>query len=233
MFKEVGPIIFRFGLDKAIERGVLVELDFIPLYYDLTEIEKQERSKKRRQLHSIKDNEPGGLSRKQLMILIARFNKEAENKIEIFNNFLKKNPNILENCFIFSLTHDYGNKVLKKILNITPYVKTYYDEGADTENLKKFSNGELKCIVSCKSLSQGINLNNLNNVVFFSIDGRREFIQRLGRVLRSNPKNQNKKALVIDFFENEQFEKQKGSDYDRFEELNKLRTVRFNKMYAN
>ena len=74
---------------------------------------------------------------------------------------------------MFTLTKEYGDRVLTKVIPYETDVKTYYDEYADTINLEKFANGELECIISCKSLSQGVNLKRLENEFFFSIDGGR------------------------------------------------------------
>ena len=43
LFKEVGPIIFKYGLEKAIQSGILVEFDFDFVKYDLTDKEKKDK----------------------------------------------------------------------------------------------------------------------------------------------------------------------------------------------
>ena len=135
---------------------------------------------------------------------------------------------------MFTLTKEYGNRVLAEVIPYETNVKTYYDEYADTINLEKFANGELECIISCKSLSQGINLKRLENEFFFSIDGGRELIQRLGRVLRTDKENNpNKKATVVDFFDMEQMDQQKGADFRRYQELDQLSKIKFNTKYVN
>ena len=48
LFAEVGPIIFRFDIEQAIKRGILVEFDVEYIYYKLTETEKKERKGSRR-----------------------------------------------------------------------------------------------------------------------------------------------------------------------------------------
>ena len=76
-------------------------------------------------------------------------------------------------------------------------------------------------------LSEGINLKSLSNIVLFSSEGNRELIQRLGRVLRVDDKNNpNKRALVIDFVDKDQMEKMDGADYHRHETLSELSKVR-------
>ncbi len=39
--QEIGPVVYRFGLKEAIERGILVEFDYVPLDYALTAGDKK------------------------------------------------------------------------------------------------------------------------------------------------------------------------------------------------
>ena len=38
-----------------------------------------------------------------------------------------------------------------------PEIKTHYNEHADKKNLEEFASGNLKCIINCKKLNEGIN----------------------------------------------------------------------------
>ena len=75
-------------------------------------------------------------------------------------------------------------------------------------------------------LSQGIDVQNLNTIVLFATPRGRQFIQRLGRVLRIDPNNKYKKALVIDFFDKKHMKDKKGSDYNRYLELKKYSEIK-------
>ena len=68
-------------------------------------------------------------------------------------------------------------------------------------------------------LSQGIDVQSLNSIVLFATPRGRQFKQRLGRVLRADPKNPKKVATVIDFFDKKHLKEKKGSDYNRYKEL--------------
>ena len=185
-------------------------------------------------VRALNSKDIGEAEKEMLRIRVARINKEALNKIDVLEDFIVTHKNLLNKWFMFTLTMEYGNLVLEKVLPHQFDVKTYYKEGADMENLKKFANGELECIISCKSLSQGINLKRLENVFFFSIEGKRELIQKLGRVLRTDLKDSpNKKATVVDFSESEQMDNQRGADFLRYQELDKLSKIKLNKKYAN
>ncbi len=231
LINEVGEIIFEFSLAQAIERGVLVGLDFKDLYYKLN---REEKAKKARLAGALQNDELSDDEKDMIKIKMARINKLALNKIDVLEDFLKTDKDLLKKCFMFTLTKEYGDRVLNKVIPYETDVKTYYDEYADIINLEKFANGELECIISCRSLSQGVNLKRLENEFFFSIDGGRELIQRLGRVLRTDKENNpNKKATVVDFFDMEQMDQQKGADFQRFQELDRLSKIKFNTKYVN
>lgn len=229
LFEEVGPIIFEFGLKKAIENGILVEFDteFIP--YQLTETEKKERQswvqwrEKQIKIKQMSIADIDEIFRRE----VSKINKKAINKIGLLDEYVKKNPQLLEKCFIFTLEKSYGDKVLHTLIKYIPEIKTHYDEHADKENLKEFASGNLKCIINCKKLNEGINMKSLSNIVLVSSESRRQLIQRLGRVLRIDEENNpDKKAFVLDFIEDKQLENMDGPDYKRFLYLNELSKVR-------
>ena len=78
-------------------------------------------------------------------------------------------------------------------------------------------------------LSEGINMKSLSNIALVSVEGKRQLIQRLGRVLRIDESNNpNKKAFVLDFIQSRQKVRKGGTDYKRFEYLTRLSKVRKN-----
>ena len=122
---------------------------------------------------------------------------------------------------------DYGDKIFNKLIKYIPEIKKHYDKFADKENLNEFAEGNLKCIINCKMLSEGINMKSLSNIVLVSSESRRQLIQRLGRVLRIDEiNNPGKKAFVLDFIEDKQKEKKDGADHKRYLYLNELSKVR-------
>lgn len=231
LFEEVGPIIFEYGLEKAIQSGILVEFDFDFVKYDLTDKEKKDKQWwigwKDKQLKSKKmsNEEIEETFRRE----VSKINKKAENKINLLDNYVKINPKILEKCFIFVLEMDYGNLFLNKLIKYLPEIKTHYGKHGDNKNLEEFARGNLKCIINCKMLSEGINMKSLSNIILVSSESKRQLIQRLGRVLRVDDENNpNKKAFVLDFIETKQYDNQDkdGADFRRFEFLEQLSKVK-------
>ena len=231
LFEEVGEIIFKFGIDDAIKKEILVEFDVEFLEYELTESELQEKQRLQaiRQVQINLAQMPLAEIEKKFSRDSARINKIAENKILVLDNYVKNNLSILEKCFIFALEEDFGDKIFDKLIKYTPSIKKHYKKFADKESLGEFAKGNLKCIINCKMLSEGINMKSLSNIALVSVEGKRQLIQRLGRVLRIDESNNpNKKAFVLDFIQDRQKVRKGGTDYKRFEYLTRLSKVKKN-----
>jgi superfamily II DNA or RNA helicase len=73
-------------------------------------------------------------------------------------------------------------------------------------------------------LSQGIDIKNLNTIVLFATPQGRQFIQRIGRVLRKDNENPKKIAIIIDFFDENQLNNKikDSSDYMRYLKLKEI-----------
>ena len=96
-------------------------------------------------------------------------------------------------------------------------VRTHYGKN-DKNNLSRFSNHEIDCIINVMKLSQGIDVQSLNSIVLFATPKERQFKQRLGRVLRTDPNNL-EKSNCNRFFDKKHMEEEKGSDYNRYQDL--------------
>ncbi len=229
LFEEIGDIIFKFGTEDAIKKGILVEFDVDFIEYELTESERKDKQgwinwrHKQIQLKQKSSEEIEKIFRRE----VSKINKLAINKISLLENYIKNKLDVLERCFIFAQEIQYGNKILDKLINYIPEIKTHYDEHADKKNLEEFASGNLKCIINCKKLNEGINMKTLSNIILVSSESKRQLIQRLGRVLRIDEENQpNKRAFVIDFIENKQLENMDGADYTRYTYLNELSKIK-------
>ena len=61
----------------------------------------------------------------------------------------------------------------------------------------EFAQGKLDCLITCHRLSQGIDIQGLKNVFLIASDrSKLETIQRIGRCLRKNPKDPDKKEWL-------------------------------------
>ncbi len=208
---QIGPVIYEFGLEKAIKRGILSEFDYVPLYYRLSEEDKQKKQAAFARYESSKKKNPS-VSKKNLYIDLAKVKKLSEEKLPILENYLSENPSVLNNCIIFVETKSYGKKVQQIILNFKDDFHTYYG-GDEKENLNKFARGEIKCLITCKKISQGIDIQSIENIILLSSPrALLTTIQRIGRALRIDPSNPSKVAKVIDFLEKSEIEEPNKND---------------------
>lgn len=196
--KEIGKKVFEFSLEDAIKRGILCEFDYFPLEFKLTEEDKK-KIHTIYATHGARKKAGEHVSDENLYRDIARVKKVSKAKLPIFFNFLESNKDILNRSIIFVETKEFGEEVQKMIIRFEPNYHTYYGED-DRQNLLRFSNGQLNCLITSKRISEGIDISSVNNIILFSADRARiQTIQRIGRSLRIDSSNPNKRAGVVDF----------------------------------
>jgi superfamily II DNA or RNA helicase len=231
--KYFGGVIFTYGIKEAIEDGILCEFDYVPNSFELSEEDKRRLKEEYKKFHgSQKTSQP--MSRTMLWTNLARVVKTAEGKLPVVTQYLRDHPSDLEKAVIFVGEEDYGLPIQRVIHTLTDKFHTYFS-GDDKSDLKKFAEGDLDCLITCKRLSQGIDIRALEKVILVASDRARLMTtQRLGRCLRTDPRNPGKKARVVDFIrrdaereaEDQNFE---NSDLARSEWLTNLaRTKRRN-----
>ncbi|GGC97891.1 DEAD/DEAH box helicase family protein [Pontibacillus salipaludis] len=223
--EEIGVPIFQFKLADAIRRGILCEFDYHPIEYSLSD---EDNRKIKQIISNFKAKEKEGIfvSQETLYRDLARVKKTSENKLPLFSEFLKEHPNIVDRSIIFVETKEFGEKVQEILMRYQPYYHTYYGED-DRRNLVQFSNGELNCLITSKRISEGIDIKSVNNIILFSADKAKiQTIQRIGRSLRIDPDNDNKRAAVVDFIQEQNDDKERNSDQERKDWLQILSNIK-------
>jgi len=196
--EQIGPTIFKFPLEEAIQRGILCPFNYFPIHYELTEDDRIKIKQIWSRFETLKDSDHP-MTQEELWIQLANVYKTSEAKIPLFKQFISTHPEMLNRCIIFVATQEYGQKILEIIHKYNPNFHTYFS-GEDSNTLKRFADGELECLITCHRLSEGIDIRSLQNVILFSSDrAKLELIQRIGRCLRTDPTNPDKIANVIDF----------------------------------
>ena len=195
---HIGPVIFRFEIADAIRREILAPFSYYPLTYQPGEEDRQKlRAIHRRFAASKYSDTP--MSKEELWIALARVYKTSKTKLPIFRTFIDEHPDLLTRCIIFVETKEYGEEVLETVHQYRHDFHTYYD-GDEAATLARFARGDLECLITCHRLSEGIDIQNLTTVILFSSARTRlETIQRMGRCLRVDPSNPQKRANIIDF----------------------------------
>jgi superfamily II DNA or RNA helicase len=139
----------------------------------------------------------GGRDRDARRALLSRnialdiaFNSEA--KIEALEEIMKNNPS--ERLLIFTQHNQLVHRISKRFL--LPFITHTTDKDERRDILKRFRDGTLRGIVTSKVLDEGIDIPEASIGIILSGTGSsREFIQRLGRLLR---KSDGKKARLIE-----------------------------------
>lgn len=220
--EEIGYKIFEFSLVDAIKRGILCEFDYTALEYKLTE---EDRTKAQSIIASFNAKKKAGelVSNENLYRDLAKIKKVSKAKLPVFYSFLQKNNEILSRSIIFVETKEFGKDVQDIIIRYESNYHTYYGED-DRENLIRFSNGELNCLITSKRISEGIDITSVNNIILFSADKAKvQTIQRIGRSLRLDFSNPKKRAFVLDFV---QISDSENSDKERSSWLNEIAKTR-------
>ena len=195
---ELGDVVFRFGLEDAIERGILAPFNYVPLEYELTKRDNA-RLQAVRSKEAARRKAGNPMTKEELWIELSRVYKTAEMKPEIFKDYVSRHPEVLRGCIVFVEDREFAVPVLSIIHFHTHKYRTYYAED-DRQNLVDFANGKLDCLITCHRISQGIDIRDLRNVVLFSAArAKLETIQRIGRCIRSDPNDPDKTATVVDF----------------------------------
>jgi len=226
--EEIGPIIFEFGLENAIRRGILCGFDYLALSYTLSD-EDRIQTRQLIKRHHAKQAAGELVNDEALYRDIARVRKTTKEKIPPFESFLREQPELFKRCLIFVETAEFGKDVQELLMVAKIPYHTYFQMD-ESENLTRFAQGRLECLISCHRLSEGIDIQSVQNIVLFSSSrAKLETIQRLGRCLRTDPGNPGKRAHVLDFVD---FSGQKNesteintADIERYEWFTTMSTV--------
>ena len=196
--RNVGSVIYRFSLENAIRRGILCEFDYYPIEYHLSDEDRQRIRNVYRQ-KAARKVEGNPMSDEQFWTALARVYKTSRAKLPYFEMFLSERSDILDRCIIFVENRDYGEEVINIVHRYRYDFHTYYAED-DRQHLSDFVNNRITCLITCHRISQGIDIPSLRSVILFSsARAKLETIQRMGRCLRKDPANPDKRAIVVDF----------------------------------
>lgn len=195
---EIGPVIFEFGLRDAIQKGILCGFDYVELEYEFSDEDRSAIRQAIRRYHA-KARAGDAPAIEVLYQDLARIRKLSKEKLPPFDLYAHAHPEVLQRSLIFVETAEYGLLVQDILMELHVDFHTYYGDD-DRSNLVRFARGELDCLLTCHRISEGIDIQSVNNIVLFaSARARLETVQRLGRCLRIDPQNPEKRATVVDF----------------------------------
>lgn len=161
---------------------------------------------------------------------LALVNKTSQSKLPLFENLIRQRPELLERSIIFVQTREYGIELQNILIKYCHEYHTYYS-GDDSDNLIKFSRGELDCLLTCQKISEGIDIKSVKNIIIFASDkAKLVTTQRIGRSLRIDPKDPDKRACVVDYIcinpDADSDETEISADQERCDWLSELSKIR-------
>lgn len=196
--EEIGPVIFQFPIDKAIERGILCEFNYHVVNFEYTKNDKKKIQKIRAaEAEAAKAGNPW--DRDILFRKLSLVRKKAESKPELLDNFLANNKDLLKSSILFVQDKDQGDSIAKIVSKYTGRFATFY-EGKSENFIEMLSDGSIDTLIACERLNEGVDIRSLENIFLIATPrAKLVTIQRIGRCLRIDPSNEGKVANVIDF----------------------------------
>ena len=192
--------VYGFGLKDGIEKGILAEFNYIPLYYQPSEEEIEEFNKL---IESFGFEDEDGKLHPLGVIRASSVFKNSKEKIKLFIQEIDKgrfSKNKLDRTLIFVETTEFGIELNGELLKLGFENMNTYFMGAKEEVLDKFAKGKTDFLISCHRLSEGVDIKTVDQIILFSSNGSPlETIQRIGRSLRKESPGVYKCSNVIDF----------------------------------
>ncbi len=189
--------IFHFGIKEAIQAGILTPFEYHPLEYTPSKEELQLRAKIMSKYSKLADE--GKVSPSAPFIMASLVLKKSQEKIPVFEKYLEEHPDILKKCIIFVATVEYGKLITEIVRTKTRKYRTFFSNDSN-KVLEEFKNSGLETLITCKMISEGIDIRGVSTIVLFSADRvKLGTIQRIGRALRKDPSDPAKVARIVDF----------------------------------
>lgn len=202
IYQELGPVIYEYPMEKAIEDRILCPFNYHTVNLELTDDEKIER----RELISLyhakkKEAPPERMSEEEYRRRMADIKNKASNKKFSFYDFISEKPKLVKNSIIFCHTESQARELGDYVLKVgVDSFGIFVGDTRDNSQLERLKKREIDCLISCKVLNEGIDVPSLENIFLLASPSTPlTTIQRIGRCIRTDPKNPKKIANVIDF----------------------------------
>ncbi len=194
--------VYEYTMEQAIDKGVLVNYNYIPIKCSLNNEELGEYKKYTKRIEVlILDKEK---NKEELEIILRKramvVSKAQSKKDILINEFKKIKINKIEHTLVYCAPGEI-DIITKMISDLGIRVHKFNSEidMRDRPNiLKRFQEKKIQVLVAIKCLDEGVDVPSTKRAYFLaSTTNPREFIQRRGRILRkSEDKNL---ADVYDF----------------------------------
>lgn len=211
-----GPIVFRYGLDRAIREGILTPYHYFPVLVELREEEVEEYLALTRLLARYMHNDEDGSvgeAVKTLLIRRARLIASAAEKLPRLAadlQSIRRDTHILVYCGDGQVEGQDAASTVRQVDEAVRMIgrdlgmtcARYTAETSPERRqavLRQFASGEIQVLVAIRCLDEGVDIPE-TRVAFIlaSSTNPRQFIQRRGRLLRRSPGK--RRAEIYDYF---------------------------------
>jgi len=204
-----GDVVYEFSLKQAINEinpitrlSYLTKYNYHPFFINLTDEELNDYYELTNQLVRIKDDGSEKNSKKIESLMFRRANilKNASSKMGVLRDILSDLGPNTKNLIIYcsdeqidDVVDIVGNKFNWKVKTFTYKDSSEPNDLFDGRSyrddiLEDFSKGDYDCLVAMHCLDEGVDIPSASKAILLcNSTNPREFIQRLGRVLRRYP----------------------------------------------
>lgn len=203
-----GDNSFTYDLRDAIEAKFLVPYNYHPVltYMDPEEYEEYvELSKTIARLYALSEGKGDKTLLNSKLIARARLKKNASSKIPILSKLIKSmnSSNKLHHALIYVDNEDFLSE-LQNMLSENNIITTKFVGNTPLDErvkiIKNLRDQSIKAIVAIKCLDEGVDIPSAQLAFFLSNNtDPREYVQRLGRVLRRDDEGGKSFADIYDF----------------------------------
>jgi len=187
-----GDVVFSYGLNQAINDGILVKYNYHLYGVELTKEEYEKYNKETRYIGMLVNNNDANKQEKLEMAIIRRSHiiRDAQNKIIKFKEIIAAEPK-LKHALIFCSENQIDN-VQNILLQSKPPIKSRRITANDPKNPKErleiiqnLVKENYDAVVAIDVLDEGMDAPEIKNCILLSSSGNpKQFIQRRGRILR-------------------------------------------------
>lgn len=216
-----GGIVYSLPIEKAILMGILVPYEYYPRIVELSREEFSDYvalTRKFAALSSSDDEQLSGLQEKFLFER-AKLVESATAKYVAMDEVLAGIRSV-DHCLIFCTERQIPS--INRILDSRRIVHHNFTEVENlperTELLARFSKGDYGALVAIRCLDEGVDVPAARQAIIMASTGNpRQFIQRRGRVLRTDDKSGKQRAQIWDFVVVARLKPSPSDDYFRLE----------------
>jgi superfamily II DNA or RNA helicase len=220
LLEYFGGVVFSLPIKTAIGRGFLVPYRYFPNVVELEDDEMRrylELTRKYASLASTQEIDTEKLEK--FLFERAKVVESAKEKYGALTKILSELKTI-DRCFIFVTERQIAevNRILDG-MNLIHHDFTYKESRDERENLlARFARGDYQVLVAIRCLDEGVDVPSARQAIIMASTGNpRQFIQRRGRVLRTDRASSKTSADIWDFVVVPSLRPDSSSDYFRIE----------------